>query len=278
MTSTAATSAALDSANMTRPPSLVGRYGARALALETPCEKALQMLKRSSSSISSRWTRREAIRLMGAGGAGFVTACGGRPDPAAPVAETAGEGPIVDRMTESPIIRTLLGDISPDRIDGVTLFHEHLSIKLSDQMTATDDVDHVVQEIRAASGEGVGCIVDGGHQDMARDLDACRRVAAETDVHVVASGGYYMERFYPADLATKSDETIAEELVEEAVRDQLGAFGEIGQTSDAAEMSVRTSRPSRGWCSSICWSRSELTPAPSLSAMPAVSTTRRPPS
>ena len=45
-----------------------------------------------------------------------------------------------------------------------------------------------------------------------------------------------MERFYPSDLAAKSDDEIAEDLVAEAVRDRLGAFGEIGQTSNAAEM------------------------------------------
>ena len=33
---------------------------------------------------------------------------------------------------------------------------------------------------------------------------------------VVASGGYYMERVYPADLATKSEDQIADELVREA--------------------------------------------------------------
>ena len=118
----------------------------------------------------------------------------------------------------------------------MTLFHEHLSVKLSERMVGTDDVDNVVREIQTAATEGLGCIVDGGHPDMLRDLDACRRVANETDVHVVASGGYYMERWYPPDLAAKSDDQIADELVAEAVRDQLGAFGGIGQTSDVADM------------------------------------------
>ena len=188
-------------------------------------------------SSSSRWTRREAIHLMGAGATGLIAACGGEPDPASPRLDAGASADAAQQPTpRSPIIRTLLGDISPDDIDGVTLFHEHLSIKLSDQMTATDDVNYIVQEIRTAATEGLGCIVDGGHPDMRRDLEACRRVANETDVHVVASGGYYMERFYPPDLTTKGDDQIAEELIEEAMRDRLGAFGEIGQTSDVAEM------------------------------------------
>jgi phosphotriesterase-related protein len=186
---------------------------------------------------SSRWTRREALHLMGAGAAGlsFVTACGGQPAPESPPGDAAAPTETAP-SPQARIIRTLLDDISPDDITGVTLFHEHLSVKLSARMTATDDVDNIVQEIRTAATEGLGCIVDGGHPDMSRDLDACRRVANETDVHVVAAGGYYMERFYPPDLATKSDDQIADELVEEAIRDRLGAFGEIGQTSDVAEM------------------------------------------
>ena len=187
---------------------------------------------------SSRWTRREALHLMGVGTAGLVAGCGGEPDPTpAPLEALATSDVAAPNELATPIIRTILGDISPDEIDGVTLFHEHLSLRLSDRASATDDVDTIVREIQTASAEGLGCIVDGGHPDMRRDLDACRRVATETDVHVVASGGYYMERFYPPDLATKSDDEIADELVEEAVRDRLGAFGEIGQTSDAAEMS-----------------------------------------
>ena len=172
---------------------------------------------------SARFTRREVIQLLGgAAGLGLLAGCA---DPGDAVA--------------SAIIRTVRGDISPDAINGVTLFHEHLSIKLSpDRPFGTDDVDNVVREIRIAAAEGVGCIVDGGHPDMRRDLDALLRVANETDVHIVASGGYYMERYYPPEIATMSEDQIAEELAAEAARDRLGAFGEIGQNSNTAEMTA----------------------------------------
>ena len=170
---------------------------------------------------SAGFTRREVIQLLGgAAGIGVLAGCGDFGDP-----------------TAGAIIRTVLGDIAPDAINGVTLFHEHLSIRLSpDRPSGTDDVDHVVREIRIAAEEGVGCIVDGGHPDMRRDMDAVLRVANETDVHVVASGGYYMERYYPPEIATTSEDQIAEDLAAEAARDRLGAFGEIGQNSNAAEM------------------------------------------
>ena len=171
----------------------------------------------------ANFTRREVIQLLGgAAGLGVLAGCGDFGDPAA-----------------GAIIRTVLGDISPDAINGVTLFHEHLSIKLSpDRSFGTDDVDHVVREIRIAAEEGVGCIVDGGHPDMRRDMDAVLRVANETDVHVVASGGYYMERYYPPEIATTSEDQIADDLAAEAAQDRLGAFGEIGQNSNAAEMTA----------------------------------------
>jgi phosphotriesterase-related protein len=140
-----------------------------------------------------------------------------------------------------PIIRTLLKDVEPGAITGPTLFHEHLSIRypLTRALAAaqgrdappsfTDDVDLMVAETRLAGQDGVGCIVDGGHPDMDRDLAALVRIAKESGVHIVASGGFYIQRNYPADISTKSADQIADELARDAREQRLGAFGEIGQ-------------------------------------------------
>ena len=56
----------------------------------------------------------------------------------------------------------------------------------------------------------------------------------------MASGGYYMQRSYPAELAGKSAEQIADDLVREAARDRLGAFGEIGQQGGTMTETERT--------------------------------------
>ena len=139
------------------------------------------------------------------------------------------------------IIRTLFKDVAPDAINGSTLFHEHLSIRypLTKALATaqgrpvpasfTDDVDLMIEETKAAASDGVGCIVDGGHPDMDRDLAALKRIAAESGVHIVASGGYYMQRNYPPDIATKTADQIADDLVRDAKAQRLGAFGEIGQ-------------------------------------------------
>jgi phosphotriesterase-related protein len=139
------------------------------------------------------------------------------------------------------IIRTLLRDVSPDTITGPTLFHEHLSIRypLTRAMAAaqgrdvpptySDDVDLMIEETKAAARDGVACIVDGGHPDMDRDLEALKRIATESAVPIVASGGFYMQRNYPADIASKSADRIADDLARDANDQRLGAFGEIGQ-------------------------------------------------
>ena len=62
-----------------------------------------------------------------------------------------------------------------------------------------------------------------------RSRRRCKRIASESGVHIVASGGYYMQRNYPPDIATKSADQIADDLVRDASAQRLGAFGEIGQ-------------------------------------------------
>src|SRR5262249_17196943 len=93
----------------------------------------------------------------------------------------------------------------------------------------TDDVAMMVDEAKAARMDGIACIVDGGHPDMSRNMEALKRITTESALPVVASGGYYMQRTYPAEIAQKSADQIADDLVREAREQRLGAYGEIGQ-------------------------------------------------
>jgi phosphotriesterase-related protein len=136
------------------------------------------------------------------------------------------------KFPRGAVIRTLLKDVNPDSLaDGAVLFHEHLSMRYPPQVKEhfTDDIDLMIEEVKAAGKDGVKCIVDGGHDDMTRNLDALNRIAKESGVAIVASGGYYMQRTYPADIAAKSMDQIADELARQATAQRLGAFGEIGQ-------------------------------------------------
>src|SRR5712672_3180536 len=139
-------------------------------------------------------TRRDALGLIG-GGALVTFGC------------TTGKS---SNKNNKLVIRTLLKDIEPQTLGtGAILFHEHLSQHYpvtramaekqgsSAPVHFSDDVNLMLEETRAAGKEGIGLIVDGGHSDMDRNLDALQRIARESGVHIVASGGFYMERNYP---------------------------------------------------------------------------------
>ena len=128
------------------------------------------------------------------------------------------------------IIRTVLKDVPPEALaGGAILFHEHLSLH-NGRDPYSDDVGVMAAEVRAAAKEGrITCIVDGGHADMNRNVDDLRRIGKESGVPIVAGGGYYTDRSYPPEIATKSIDQIADDLVKEASGQRFGAYGEIGQ-------------------------------------------------
>jgi predicted metal-dependent phosphotriesterase family hydrolase len=199
------------------------------------------MTKRSKPHIGTM-TRRSAIEMIAAtaGVTGLTIAGIGGATLVEAATKQSSKGNA--KSATQPIIRTLLKDIPPDAIGpGAILFHEHLSIRypvtraMAEKQGVpvpanfTDDVDVMVEETRAAGKDGVSLIVDGGHPDMDRSIDALKRIANESGVHIVGSGGYYMDRNYPPEIAAKSADQIADDLVREAKEQHLGAFGEIGQ-------------------------------------------------
>jgi len=176
----------------------------------------------------TRLSRRETLTIV-AGGAAMG---------ALPRLMSAAKGP---HFPKGAIIRTIQKDLRPEELaSGVTLFHEHLSIDLRPrnapppkQPAPTSDVNLIVEEVKAAQRDGIVCIVDGGHPDMGRNLDNLKQIAERTGIHIVASGGYYMERNYPPEIASKNEDQIAEELAQEAKANRYGAFGEIGENPNA---------------------------------------------
>ncbi len=180
-------------------------------------------------------SRRDLLRLLGAGAGALAVGDVLRamtPLQNAPAAIPAGA-----------VIRTVLNDVTPGALGtAATLFHEHLSFEWArvrgpnGRGPATGPDKNVAQlagELNIAAMEGVGCIVDAGTDDVGRDVAFLRRVAAETRVHLVACGGLYMQRTYPPDVLTKSEDQVADDLVSDARANRYGAFGEIGETPDA---------------------------------------------
>jgi len=166
--------------------------------------------------------RREAIGVLAAGATGFAFGAA----PAFPA---------------TSVIRTVLGDVPPDALASkATLFHEHLSFEWArvtgrqDRPGPAKDAGPIVGQLNDAAAQGVGCIVDAGTTDVGRDVAFLTQLASRTSIHIVSCGGMYMQRTYPQDIATRSEQQIGDELAREAVANGHGALGEIGESADAA--------------------------------------------
>jgi phosphotriesterase-related protein len=194
---------------------------------------------------SPRLSRREALNLLGVGGLGLISTTHASNSVLAATWQAAGARPRRVTFPKGAVIRALLKDTPPETLtNGATLFHEHFSIDLPPvtprpanapppQPNLTKDLNLMIEEAKAAASDGIACIVDGGHADMGRDLEFLKQVTTQSGLPIVASGGYYMERVYPRDLATKSEDQIADELAREATANRFGAFGEIGENPNA---------------------------------------------
>jgi phosphotriesterase-related protein len=183
-------------------------------------------------------TRREALAVLGAGaGLAFLPELEGNLGVVAAGQRAARAGKVT--FPKGAVIRTLFKDVAPDQLNGTILFHEHLSIDLPafgrpadappPPPPPTNNVSMIIDEVKAAQSDGVVCIVDGGHTDMKRKLENLKEISNRTGMLVVASGGYYMERVYPPEVAAKSEDELAADLAREAVANRFGAFGEIGE-------------------------------------------------
>jgi phosphotriesterase-related protein len=171
------------------------------------------------------------------------------------------------------IIRTVLKDLPPEALaGGATLFHEHLSFasdfmprwiqysRASNPQAAgrapaaastppaapqpffMDDLDLMVEEMKAAAQEGVACIADGGHPDMGRNLDFVKQISEKSGMPIVAGCGYYTDPFYPSEIKTWSEDQIAEELVRQVKTQPVGVFGEIGSWDEITDLERKVFR------------------------------------
>jgi phosphotriesterase-related protein len=197
--------------------------------------------------LSTRLSRRDALGLIGAGVGLFSVGRRSVELAAWAVQAPAARGPL--RIPRGAIIRTILKDLPPDGLgNGAILFHEHMSFDSSffEKMRPAnaprpatppapsylENVDVVTDEVRAAGKDGVSCIVDGGHADMGTSYANLRKVAEKSGVHIVASGGYYLQTTYPAEVATRSEDQLVDGLVRDAATERWGAFGEIGSSPE----------------------------------------------
>jgi phosphotriesterase-related protein len=94
------------------------------------------------------------------------------------------------------------------------------------------DLDLMTEELTIARREGIGCVVDGGHPDMGRDINFLRQLSMKSGMPIVAGAGFYTQPFYPQAIATMSEEQIVQALIKQVEDDPVGVFGEIGSWDD----------------------------------------------
>lgn len=171
------------------------------------------------------FSRREAIRLLGAGVGLHATATGALGAEAEMAAAPQGQFKSVQHITvpKGAVVRSILKDLSPEALaGGATLIHEHLG----------GNVDLMVDELRGAAADGLGCLVNATTSRRTDEqVEAVRQIAMRSSVHVVLAGGYLEDlgfQRYPAHVAESSEQQLVEEFVTDAARQRWGAFGEIG--------------------------------------------------
>ena len=94
------------------------------------------------------------------------------------------------------------------------------------------DADFMSEELSVAKREGIGCIVDGGHPDMGRDIEFLRAISTRSGLPIVVGGGFYTQPFYPKEIATMSEAQIVQALIKQTETEPIGVFGEIGSWDD----------------------------------------------
>jgi len=206
----------------------------------------------------SRFTRREALGLLGSGaGLAVMAGCRGNDTgtmPTASPAPEAGAVPTGSTLTfpEGSVIRTVLEDVSPEALaTGATMFHEHLqfsfrmyssppadalpgSPSLTPEQTATA-IDLTVDEMQMAMADGLHGIVDAAvGRRSERELDNLRQMATRSGMHVVVAGSYFKAP-YPPDIIAMTEEQITDHLVEDAQAQRWGALGEVGTSMEMHE-------------------------------------------
>lgn len=189
---------------------------------------------------ATRPTRREAVRLLGAGaGLGLVATWR---DQLGLVSQTASAQAGRVTFPKGAVIRTLLKDVPPETIgNGATLFHEHIS--LNDPMPTWRpapktpapaaygaDINLMVEELDATAQDGVSCIVNAGTKDLGQNVAGLRAIAARSKVHIVLSGGFWTQPAYPPEIATQTEAEVAADLLRDATAERWGAMGEIGSS------------------------------------------------
>jgi phosphotriesterase-related protein len=143
------------------------------------------------------------------------------------------------------MVQTVLGPVSPDQL-GITQTHEHLwcnqaMCRMGDRWRPTDprslmildEMDAAVEELSDVYSLGGRTIVEVTVAGWGRDVAKLREMSERTGVHIVATGGYYVEACMPEWVPERTIDQLAEALVREATAGADGTDIRIGVLKSA---------------------------------------------
>ncbi|MDA1189023.1 MAG: hypothetical protein O2854_05025 [Chloroflexi bacterium] len=172
-------------------------------------------------------------------------------------------------MTKAGMVQTVLGSIEPSQL-GYTLMHEHILIDAGCYLVALPeeatgrrlielpvtmdilgkigpfwglhrdntklyDVAQATDEVLKYKYAGGNSIVDTTSIGLARDPLALARISRATGLNIVMGSSYYVDISHPADMDSRTEEQIADEIIRDitvGVGDtgvKSGIIGEVGQ-------------------------------------------------
>ena len=97
-----------------------------------------------------------------------------------------------------------------------------------------DDEETAIDEVARFNAAGGGTIVDATTIGIGRDPEALRRISEATGVHVSMGTGWYVAVSHPPEIATRTEDDLAEQMVREIevgvgeTGIRAGHIGEIG--------------------------------------------------
>ena len=93
-------------------------------------------------------------------------------------------------------------------------------------------IEDGITEVEIFKRVGGGCLVDQTPVGLARDPIGLRKISLATDIPIVMGAGYYAQEYHPGEIATMSEEDVAERIARD-VRDgvaggiKAGVIGEV---------------------------------------------------
>ncbi|MBB6714509.1 phosphotriesterase family protein [Clostridium gasigenes] len=137
------------------------------------------------------------------------------------------------------MIQTVCGLIDKKEL-GITLAHEHIIIDLSlirnEQDSVLDNCKTMINEISYGKKLGLQSIVEVTNEGMGRNHLKLKYISEKAKVNIVASTGFYMEKYYDNKALDNAEEKIAEIMIKEltfGIDDtniRAGIIGEIGSS------------------------------------------------